>query len=237
MGMKRKTEPVKWTESLMQNKLVNFRSSPRYILQNLYVFGWESDILFLSKSGYWTEIEIKVSRTDFKADIKNKGEKHRLLSDKNNFIKPNQFFYAVPEGLINADEIPDYAGLLTVNESFFGVNVKKPAPWLHHHKIDPNQLNLADKFYYNMVNAKRESLIAKRTAENLTDAYSQGIKEGKRITTDAVIHLAINDCPFRKITEEGRIFCQELNQTSYNLCAHASCTYLDALINKIENLI
>ena len=234
MGIKRKTELVKWTESLMQQKLINFRSTPRYVLQNLYVFGWESDILFLSKTGFWTEIEIKVSRADFKADLKNKVEKHRLLSDKNNILKPNQFFYAVPDGLIEPDEIPEYAGLLTVSESFFGINIGKSAPWLHRHKIDPNQLELADKFYYNMVNAKRESLIAKRTAENLTDAYRQGIDEGKRETVQTVLQTLAETCPYRKPGEEGRIHCTELNQTKFRICYRGLCKYLGDFEEKVE---
>ena len=218
----------------MQQKLINFRSTPRYVLQNLYVFGWESDILFLSKTGFWTEIEIKVSRADFKADLKNKVEKHRLLSDKNNILKPNQFFYAVPDGLIEPDEIPEYAGLLTVSESFFGINIGKSAPWLHRHKIDPNQLELADKFYYNMVNAKRESLIAKRTAENLTDAYRQGIDEGKRETVQTVLQTLAETCPYRKPGEEGRIHCAGLNQTKFRICYRGLCKYLGDFEEKVE---
>ena len=234
MGIKRKSESVKWTEELMQRKLVNFRSTPRYVLQNLYVFGWESDILFLSKTGFWTEIEIKVSRADFKADLKNKVEKHRLLSDKNNILKPNQFFYAVPDGLIEPDEIPEYAGLLTVSESFFGIHTEKPAPWLHRHKIDPNRLDLADKFYFNMVNAKRESLIAKRTAENLTDAYRQGVEEGRRETVQAVLQTLAETCPYRKPGEEGRIHCTELNQTKYGICHRGLCKYLGDFEERME---
>ena len=70
MGIRRKSEPIVWTEETMREYLQHFRSNPRYQLNNLYVFGWESDLLFLSKSGVWTEIEIKVSRSDFLADLK-----------------------------------------------------------------------------------------------------------------------------------------------------------------------
>ena len=83
MGIRRKTQPVVWTEQTMQDKLQFFRSNPRYLLKNLYVFGWESDLLFLSKSGIWTEIEIKVSRSDFMSDLK-KVEKHGIFADKEN---------------------------------------------------------------------------------------------------------------------------------------------------------
>jgi len=233
MGSLSKREPVKWTEELMQQKLLHFRSTPRYALQNLYVFGWESDILFLSKSGYWTEIEIKVSRSDFKADLKNKVGKHWLLSDPDNKLKPNQFFYAAPRGLIHPDEVPEYAGLLTVSDRCFGADMQKPAPWLHRRKIDPNELDLTDKFYYNMVNAKRESLIARRTAENLTDSYRQGYEEGHRMTVNAVLRLMGDRCPHREMAEQGRIHCRELDQTKFRICNRGLCRYLE----QVEELL
>ena len=127
MGIKRKSETLRWTEELMRQHLLSFRSTARYVLQNLYVFGWESDILFLSKSGFWTEIEIKVSRSDFKADAKNKIEKHKILSTKDNHFKPNQFFYAIPKGLVLPDEIPEYAGLLEIRNRGFHPEIKIPA--------------------------------------------------------------------------------------------------------------
>lgn len=49
-----------------------FLSQPKYLLNNLYVFSWESDYLAMTKSGYWYEIEVKISRADFKADFKKK---------------------------------------------------------------------------------------------------------------------------------------------------------------------
>jgi hypothetical protein len=43
------------------------------------VFNWESDFFAMSKSGYFIECEIKVSRSDFFVDFKK--EKHRLFTD------------------------------------------------------------------------------------------------------------------------------------------------------------
>ena len=160
MGIRRKSEPTVWTEQAMQDYLQCFRSTPRYLLRNLFVFGWESDLLFLSKSGTWTEIEIKISRSDFLADLK-KTEKHSTLADKEKWMKPNRFFYAVPEGLVTPDEVPDYAGLIWVMDNgFHSIVTQKPAPELHKHKNTPEDLKLADKFYFNMMNAKRDELLA-----------------------------------------------------------------------------
>lgn len=49
-----------------------------YLLENTYIFAWESDIFGISKSGYINEIEVKTSRSDFQADF-NKIKKHQIL--------------------------------------------------------------------------------------------------------------------------------------------------------------
>lgn len=226
MGIRRKTQPVVWTEQTMQDKLQFFRSNPRYILKNLYVFGWESDLLFLCKSGIWTEIEIKVSRSDFLADLK-KVEKHGIFADKENQMKPNRFFYAVPRGLVQPDEIPEYAGLLWVNEQSCCPDMRKPAPLLHNHKISPEDLKLADKFYFNMVNAKNETMIAKKMAEEFKDPYNLAVVDTRRqVLTSALKVIALN-CPYRQVIEPGVIHCAELDKTRYEICSRGLCDYLE----------
>jgi hypothetical protein len=77
----------------------------------------ECDILVLSKSGWATEIEIKISKSDLLNDFK-KGHNH-----KHNLIR--KLYYAVPEELrvIALDKIPDTAGLMTV-EYIDAINYK-----------------------------------------------------------------------------------------------------------------
>ena len=48
------------------------------MLENTYIFRWESDFFAISKSGLVHEIEVKISRSDFKADFK-KVKKHQEL--------------------------------------------------------------------------------------------------------------------------------------------------------------
>jgi hypothetical protein len=50
-----------------------------YKLNNTFVFDWESDFFCRSKSGYYVEVEVKVSRSDFFVDFKK--EKHALFRD------------------------------------------------------------------------------------------------------------------------------------------------------------
>ena len=67
----------------------------------------ECDLIILSKSGYATEVEIKVSLSDLKKDKK---KKHGHIDKR---IK--QLYFAVPEHLLPIDEhIPERAGVISV---------------------------------------------------------------------------------------------------------------------------
>lgn len=169
MGVKHKSANVKWTENLIINKLTNHllsKSTVRYFLNNLYIFSncWESDYLTLTKSGYLYEGEVKISKNDFKADFK-KENKHLLLETtfnnntvSDNKLCPHYFFYAVPEGLIDISEIPEYAGLVYVTSSYPYVKWVKKPPLLHKEKYEDTRLNLQEKFYYNMISWKHRAL-------------------------------------------------------------------------------
>lgn len=62
---------------------------------------------------------------------------------------PNYFYYAVPEGMLEADEVPPYAGLIYIGEEK-GLTIVREAPRLHTTKYTDGELNLGEKFYYNM---------------------------------------------------------------------------------------
>ena len=175
MGKLRKKEKIEHTEeSILKILNANFLSQPRYIMNNLYVFHttWESDYLAMTKAGYLYECEVKISRADFKNDWK-KERKHQILEGtympkevdvfergkwvnriSETVLKPHYFYYAVPEGLITEDEVPDYAGLIYICDVYPRFKIVKECKKLHNEKYTPDQLNLTDKFYYNMVNWK-----------------------------------------------------------------------------------
>lgn len=177
MGVIKKSE---WTEKKIRDTLKKYFMSPntkKYEITNLYVYGWESDYLAVTKSMVAYEVEIKISRPDFKNDFKNKQDKHLLFEDGSmigRFPKgssmPNYFYYAVPDGLIGVDEVPDYAGLLYVQP--WGITFVKQPKKLTDEKFDPVKLYLADKFYYNMCSWKEKY-------ENLS-GYADEIKELKK---------------------------------------------------------
>ncbi|MBR5395746.1 MAG: hypothetical protein IK144_11815 [Bacteroidaceae bacterium] len=72
---------------------------------------------------------------------------------------PNYFYYAVPDGMIEPDEVPPYAGLIYVFEesTYHGkfLRIVREAPRLHSTKYTDGEMNLGEKFYYNMKSWQR----------------------------------------------------------------------------------
>jgi hypothetical protein len=70
----------------------------------------EVDLLIVSKNGYCTEVEIKTSISDLKADLK---KKHQHKSSRIKY-----FYFAIPEGLQEKalPLIPERAGLIIVKQ-------------------------------------------------------------------------------------------------------------------------
>lgn len=186
-------------QSIQKNLESRFNiGNVKYTAGNLYLFrhNWETDFLVVQKSGYCYEIEIKTSRSDFFNDFKKK-DKHLILNEgvymrlkykyhldketgkrisEKTYIpekwdfRPNKFYYCVPEGLIKADEVPDYAGLMYVN-SYGGVDTIKEAKFLHKEKLELTK-KLCDKFYYYWKNTRTKLSIS----EKQNQTYSEEIK-------------------------------------------------------------
>lgn len=114
----------------------------------------DADIFGITKAGQMYEFEIKVSRSDFLADFKNKTYKHHKLLNReaiNTYRKwkngkqtdetydlitlPNRFYFACPLGLINKNELPNYAGLIYIERDNKYIEIKS-APILHHYKAN-----------------------------------------------------------------------------------------------------
>ena len=103
----------------------------------------ECDVISVSKSDYIYEYEVKISRSDFKADFKK--DKHKLMTEglgyKENkgdvwYLTSNYFYFVVPTNLISIDEVPEYAGLMYMNEDLQFEVIKK-APLIHKIKATP----------------------------------------------------------------------------------------------------
>jgi len=106
----------KVSTSTLYTRGENFLSHPQArVWSNIFLYDWESDLLRLHKSALTIEGEVKRSRNDYFADFE-KEEKHRRLSMRDGII-PNEFYYIVPRGMIDKEEIPEYAGLVEVMQT------------------------------------------------------------------------------------------------------------------------
>lgn len=119
----------------IQQALVRHRYDVRRVLvmRNCCFTGFEADLLVIQPTGYVTEIEIKISVSDYLNEFKatTKKKKHARLQaamdgDVNKKVTwkarhPNlikHFYYAFPEELwpkIAKKEMPEYAGVLLVS--------------------------------------------------------------------------------------------------------------------------
>ena len=82
---------------------------------------------------------------------------------------PNYFYYAVPTGMLEPDEVPPYAGLIYIDSEYRYVKqsyrIVKEAPQLHKTKYTDAELNLGEKFYYNWQTALRHQHDAAKRAD------------------------------------------------------------------------
>ncbi len=153
------------------------RNRVMYKINNSYIFRWESDFFVMQRNGYCYEIEIKISRDDFFADF-DKKEKHLILetgkgkplykSDKDwesrIWKRPNKFFYCVPDGLIKINELPKYAGLMTVSDMGYP-EIEKQAPFLHKEILNLDKI-LAHKFFHKYMDYQFENRELKEKLKN-----------------------------------------------------------------------
>lgn len=156
-----------------------YQDTNKYCIQNMYLFDYpmgEEDFVVIKNNGYICTYEVKISRSDFKADF-NKKERHQILengwytSDQKQFKpdtkwleyyqpgeqiprnRPNKFFYVCPENLIKKEEVPKYAGLIYITEDNRLLKIKEP-PFLHKNIIDVTT-TICNKFYYAYLELKK----------------------------------------------------------------------------------
>lgn len=141
----------------------SLHKSWHFAAPNICMFVWESDILAVTKSGYSVEYEVKRTRADFKCDAKKLG--HYEYADANNprgktYTKyeslqmgkgPNRFYYVLPDGVVNAEEIPEWAGIIRFDEH--GLSVTRDAKLLHKEKFPERRiLQMCRSLYYRTFN-------------------------------------------------------------------------------------
>ena len=133
-------------EFTIQNALYNhlLLKGHEFIIPNIYLSGgaWsEADLISVTKAGYISEYEIKISKADFKADFK-KRKHHFFKKDHRCFQR--YFWFVTPAGLIETKEVPEYAGYIEVYKTniahpqFKCLEKKKPQR-LNGNKINAHQ--------------------------------------------------------------------------------------------------
>jgi len=95
---------------------------------------YEADLIIVTPLRYVTEIEIKVSLSDIKAEKKKRGFAHRGI-----YIR--RFYFAVPYYLCDCEYIPNNCGLLSVDESLRVKSLRAPRHNSSAQKITDTQLN------------------------------------------------------------------------------------------------
>lgn len=198
MGARRSNKGAEYTERGILDILNRqFLVSPRWIINNLYVYNLESDYLAITRSMYAYEVEVRISSADYNKDFE-KQEKRQVTrgrlearkqapyetGDRVRYGRPNYFYYRVPDGLVDPKDIPPYAGLAYV----CGRNSRKvkDAPVLRRDKFDPEAYRMAGKFYHNWWNERRKA--RQIEGKDMRDESRKSMKKVKeRITVDAKI--------------------------------------------------
>lgn len=185
MGQIKGNKIENWSEEKILNILdlqYLSRNACKYLIHNLFVFEWESDYLAITKAGLIHEVEIKISKNDFKNESKNKSTKFALFESRNeSTLIPDFFYYCVPENLISVEEVPEYAGLLYVNDYGF-LTTPKSAPILKKEKTDLSKLNLTDKFYFRYLHYLGKYNAAKSENLRLLNKSVERHEDGSIIT-------------------------------------------------------
>lgn len=139
--------------ALMHRRSARATLMPRYTPAHW----WECDVCEVTESGYFREYEIKMSRADFRVDANKDREiftgdysiphNQRARESKHGLLAagdprgPSAFYFVTPIGLLNEEDIPQWAGLIEIESrahSNYPLDwIKRKAPRLHKIKAAP----------------------------------------------------------------------------------------------------
>lgn len=119
------------------------------LVTELEIGGQREDLVVISRAGYATVIEIKVTRADWLKDA-NKAR----WSAPSKYVA--RFFYAVPQPVYKQgipEHVPPIAGLLVVRDGgswqgYDNVREERPALRLKAEKLPPQKLAAIDQAFY-----------------------------------------------------------------------------------------
>jgi len=122
-----------------------FNPFQQTVVPNCYFAGGEMDLLVVTRSGYLVEVEIKLSRADWKADL----AKEKWTMPERRLV--SRFYYAVPPELCPAEApewVPATSGILHLHPRDYVLEHRKAervktAPKL----TDQQQLHIMASIY------------------------------------------------------------------------------------------
>lgn len=135
---------------------------------------FESDLVCVDRSKLVHEIEVKLTIQDLKRDLKKtiltddgRKKKHDLLQAGK---LANFFWFAAPKGMVNPEDLPEYAGLLEVKkeliegEYFLLLNEVKPAQKIHKNKVTTDVMqgllrSMHDKLWRDLAGRQVERIL------------------------------------------------------------------------------
>jgi hypothetical protein len=134
------------SEKIIQRSLFKFynRLNHKLIVPNIYLHYSEADLITVQTSGYVNEIEIKLTKADFKRDFKKRKHQYMLESMKpgSRLHTPNYFWFCIPKTLlpkIDCD-IPDNYGMILMDENGIYPEIYKRAKIMHRQKVTDKQV-------------------------------------------------------------------------------------------------
>jgi hypothetical protein len=134
------------------HQLTMWRKNHTVATPNVSLFGWESDLISVTPAGYAHEFEIKLSKSDYRQDFKNKRYRHQVLGQNGHRRCPAYFWFVIHGFELPITEPPDYAGLIVCEkvqawrysdrdeEYQHRLFIEKPAPRISKTKISDREL-------------------------------------------------------------------------------------------------
>lgn len=152
----------------------------QYAVPNLMFGSGESDVISITKTGYMHEVEIKISRSDFKADARKSKWKLYKESIKSGrklssyYNTPNYFWYCFPEGLIEDSEIDPSFGIFHIKEDpkwkVLTLTVKREASRFGKSKVNRKIINqIARSLSFKLNNQQKSNQEIKRRWEEVKE--------------------------------------------------------------------
>lgn len=129
------------------------------IVPNAYLGFWEMDVAVVTPSGYLWEVEVKLTKSDWKADLKKEKWEHFEMMLGPETKVPSRFYYCVPPELVAGgipEWVPEKAGVLVIrpqpNTNYnYRIDGARAPKRIHNNKLDHRHIvSLYRKIYARM---------------------------------------------------------------------------------------